>query len=444
MKSRRFTRRTFLMGAAMAAAGCATGSRIAKAAPSPNEKLNIAGIGVGGKGTSDIWPCRGHNVVALCDVDDVRAAESIRNFPNATYYKDFRVMLEKENIDAVTISTPDHTHAVAAMAAMQLGIHVYVQKPLTHTVAEARMLTEAARRYGVATQMGNQGHADEGVRQLCEVIWSGALGDITEVHCWTDRPIWPQGLVDPLAAEEVPAHMDWDLWLGPAPYRDYNAGYAPFAWRGWWDFGCGALGDMACHIMDPAYWALHLGAPTSVECVRQEGNTAQSAPTKSVIRYDFPEREADGRTWPAVTFYWYDGGELPERPEGIPAEEKLGDGDNGTLFIGSKGFMSCGTYGGNPRLHPEAENAAVVIPEPYIERVPDNSPYEDWFRACMGGPAACSNFDYSGPFSEIVLLGNIALRTGQRIEWDAANMQVTNLPEANALLTRDNREGWKI
>ncbi len=330
------------------------------------------------------------------------------------------------------------------MAAMQLGIHVYVQKPLTHTVAEARMLTEAARRYGVATQMGNQGHADEGVRQLCEVIWSGALGDITEVHCWTDRPIWPQGLVDPLAAEEVPAHLDWDLWLGPAPYRDYNAGYAPFAWRGWWDFGCGALGDMACHIMDPAYWALHLGAPTSVECVRQEGNTAQSAPTKSVIRYDFPKREADGRTWPALTFYWYDGGELPERPEGIPASEKLGDGDNGTLFIGSKGFMSCGTYGGNPRLHPEAENAAVVIPEPYIERVPDNSPYEDWFRACMGGPAACSNFDYSGPFSEIVLLGNIALRTGQRIEWDAANMQVTNLPEANALLTRDNREGWKI
>ncbi len=319
------TRRMFLAGSAAVVAGCATGKGKAPAVistKSPNEKVNLAAIGCGGKGRGDIenaFKVGTNNVVALCDVDSNRGADAFNRWPDAKQYKDYRKMLEEvKEIDAVTISTPDHVHAPAAMLAMSLGKHVYVQKPLTHNVQEARLLAAAAKEYGVITQMGNQGHSERGVRDLCEMIWDDVLGDVTEVHCWTNRPIWPQGLNRPDKTDEVPENLDWDLWLGPAPLRPFvnkhpDSGkdcYCPFVWRGWWDFGCGALGDMACHIMDPANWALSFGVPDSVECMKQEGMTDEMAPNKSVIRYTFPKRKstATGGKWkgkmlPPVTFY---------------------------------------------------------------------------------------------------------------------------------------------
>jgi predicted dehydrogenase len=451
MKKLKISRRSFLAGTAAAiATGCTTttkGKAPAKISTrSPNEVVNVAGIGCGGKGQSDIWGSKqaGANIVALCDVDQKTGEASFARFPDVPKYNDYRVMLEKQkDIDACTVSTPDHMHAMIAMACIKSGKHVYVQKPLTHSVEEARLLAEAAREYKVATQMGNQGHCGDGVRECCEMIWSGVIGDIHTTYTWTNRPIWPQGIPDPLPEEPVPPHMNWDVWIGGAPFRPYNHGYAPFNWRGWWDFGCGALGDMACHIMDPANWALKLGYPSSVECVMQENNNAQTGPTKSVIKYEFPKR---GKMGP-VTLYWYDGMEgnnPPPRPEGIPAETKIGDGDNGTLFIGTKGMICCGTYGEEPRLLPEELNQDFKKPDPTIERIPEEDPYIDWLRACKGGQPACSNFDYAGPFTEIVLLGNIALRTGKRIEWDGPNMCSTNCPEAAQYVKKQYREGWSL
>ncbi|MCE5308370.1 MAG: Gfo/Idh/MocA family oxidoreductase, partial [Acidobacteriales bacterium] len=314
----RFSRRYFFLGGAALAASNPLPARPASLKragyKSPNEKLNIAGIGVGGKGYGDVNACAlTENIVALCDADEVRAARTFERYPKAIRYKDFRQMLDKEKgIDAVIVSTPDHVHGIAAAWAIERGLHVYVQKPMTRTIWEARMLTELARKHGVATQMGNQGHSNEGARRLCEMIWAGEIGAVREVHAWTDRPIWPQGIDAPLPEEPVPSTLDWDVWLGPAPQRAYNKGYAPFKWRGWFDFGCGALGDMACHILDPVNWALRLGAPTSVECVKQEKRNSQTFPTKSIIRFEFPARA----NMPPVTLYWYDGGLMPPRPSG--------------------------------------------------------------------------------------------------------------------------------
>jgi len=450
MDRKKISRRTFLGGAAAAtvAAGCATVTRPQgpRRVP-PSEKLNVAAIGAGGKGESDIGSCASENVVALCDVDDRRAAKTFARFPNAKRYRDFRVMLEKEkSIDAVTISTPDHTHAVAAMMAMSLGKHVYVQKPMTHSIYEARMLTEAARKYKVATQLGNQGHSGDGVRRLCEMIWSGAIGPVREAHIWTNRPSWPQGIKRPTITDPVPETLDWDLWLGPAPYRPYvkihpDTGrecYCPFVWRGWWDFGCGALGDMACHIMDPAFWALKLTSPTSVEAVSEGGND-ETAPLWSIIRYEFPQRG----DMPPVTVIWYDGGKLPPRPEGIGPDVKLGEGDNGSLFIGDKGMATTGCYGDGSRLLPDSVMKDYKFPDPYIPRIP-GGPYRDWIQACKGGRPACSNFDYSGPLTEMVLLGNLAVRSGKKIQWDPKNLRVTNVPEANQYVRREYRSGWSL
>ncbi|HOE12112.1 MAG TPA: Gfo/Idh/MocA family oxidoreductase [bacterium] len=445
----KITRRLFLTGtAATALAGCATPARRPKLSKtgyrSPNEKLNIAGIGVGGKGSSDIDNCRSENIVALCDVDWVQGGPTFERYPKAKRYRDFRDMLEKEerNIDACTISTTDHVHAVAAMMAMKMGKHVYVQKPLTHTIYEARMLREAARKYGVATQMGNQGHSGDDVRKFCELIWSGIIGNVREVHAWTDRPIWPQGIPEPLPEEPIPDDKDinWDLWIGPAPYRPYNSKYAPFNWRGWWDFGTGALGDMGCHILDPANWALLLEYPISVECVSQEGKNKQTAPNKSIIRYEFPARESMA----PVTVYWYDGGNLPKRPKEIPEGIKLADGDNGSLFIGEKGVIAIGTYGGNPQIFPESLAKEYKEPEPLIPRAPGEDHARDWLQACMGGPPACSNFDYSGPFTEWVLLGNLCLRCEGKLLWDGPNMRVTNNSEANQYVRMKYRKGWHL
>jgi len=443
MSEKKVTRRWFIMSTAVLATGCATSKRAAAArviaAPrkvSANEKLNIAGIGVGGKGESDIKSLsQGSNIVALCDVDEVRAAETFKEFPNVKRYRDFRDMLDKEgnNIDAVTVSTPDNVHTVAAMAAMQLGKHVYVQKPLAHDIYEARMLTEAARKYKVATQMGNQGHAGEGVKRVCEWIWAGRIGQVREVYIWTNRPVWPQPVARPTDTPPIPETLDWNLWLGPAPERPYHPVYLPHNWRGWWDFGCGALGDMGCHIMDASYTALKLGYPTAVES-ESEGNTQESGPKWSIVRYEFPTRG----DMPPVKVTWYDGGKKPPRPEGISADEKLGDGDNGTLFIGNKGMLTCGEYSGSPRL--------VPYEKPDVPRTLPKSPghYEEWVLACKGGEPAGGNFDYAGPFSEMVLLGNLAIRTGKRIEWDGPNMKCTNLPEAEHYVKREYREGWHL
>jgi predicted dehydrogenase len=405
---------------------------------SANDKLNIAGVGAGGKGKSDISALAGrNNIVALCDVDDERAAETFNLHPDAPKYKDFRVMLEKEgkNIDAVTVSTPDHMHAIIAMTAMQLGKHVYVQKPLTHDIWEARQLQEMAKKYKVCTQMGNQGHAGEGVRRITEWLNAGVIGPVKTVICWTNRPVWPQGgLSRPTENPPVPATLDWDLWLGTAPERPYNKAYVPHNWRGWWDFGCGALGDMGCHIMDPAYTSLELGYPTSVEAT-SEGNMPESGPKTSTLKYEFPARGGK----PPVTFYWYDGGLTPKWPEGIPADAKLGDNDNcGTLFVGDKGMITCGTYGGEPRLVPYAK--------PDVPRTIEKSPghYLEWVEACKGGKPSGGNFDYAGPFTEMVLLGNIAIRVGQKIEYDPKEMKITNIPDANKYIKREYRTGWTI
>ena len=442
--SKRVSRRWFIMSSAAVAAGCATGSKSATAAKpvpatktvSPNEKLNVAAIGAGGKGSSDIQAVgQGNNVVALCDVDWKRAAEMFKRFPNARHYKDFRVMLDKEanNIDAVTVSTPDNTHAVAAMACMQLGKGVFVQKPLTHDIYEARMLTEAARKYKVATHMGNQGHQGEGVRRITEWVQSGYIGQVRKVHIWTNRPVWPQGMGRPTDTPPVPETLDWDLWLGPAPYRPYNPAYAPWSWRAWWDFGCGALGDMACHIMDPAFTSLNLGYPTSVEAT-SEGNNDETGPVSSVIHYEFPAR---GDMAP-VDVYWYDGGEKPPRPDSVAEDVKLGDGDNGSLFIGDKGMLTCGEYGGSPRPLPYHKPDVPKTIEKSIGH------YKEFVRAAKGGAPAGGNFDYAGPFTEMVLLGNLAIRTGERIEWDGPNMRCTNVPAANQMVKREYRPGWNL
>ena len=447
-KDNSISRRTFIFGTAVMAAGAATAKSrfpFSKRRIAANEKVHLAAVGSGGKGDSDIKGAQAagdNNVVALCDVDWNRAAGAFNDFPNATRYKDFRVMLEKEyhNIDAVTISTPDHMHAPAALMAMQLGKPVYVQKPLTHNVYEARRLAEAARKYGVATQMGNQGHSGEGVRRLCEWIWSGVIGDVREAHVWTNRPIWPQAIPRPKKVDKIPENLDWDLWLGVAPERPYNRCYAPFKWRGWWDFGCGALGDMACHIMDPSYTALKLKFPTSVEAV-QEGNNEETFPAWSIITYEFAARG----DMPPVKLIWYDGGKQPPRPEGAKEDEKLGDGDNGTLFVGDKGMLACGCYGGGPCLIPREKMADFDKPD---KTVPNSTGhYQEWIDSIKGVEppegALLKGFEYAGPFTEMVLLGNAAVACGQRIEYDAENMRITNVRSANKHLKRTYRRGWR-
>jgi hypothetical protein len=349
-------------------------------------------------------------------------------------------MLEKEdkNIDAVTVATPDHIHAVASMMAMKMGKHVYCEKPLTHSIYEARMLTEAARKYKVATQMGNGGRSDEGVRLICEWIWAGAIGPVREVHVWTDRPVWPQGIDRPEETSPVPSTLDWDLWLGPAPYRPHvgNETYYPFVWRGWWDFGTGALGDMACHFIDPAFWALNLGHPTSVRAMSTSVNS-ETAPSASVIEYEFPARQ----NMPPVKLTWYDGDLKPPLPAELEPGRSLRGG--GSLFVGDDGKLLCRGSGTSPRLIPESRMKAYERPPKTIPRI-EGGHHQDWLRACKDGKPACSNFDNAGPLTEMVLLGNVAVRAGRKIYWDGPNMRCTNLPEANQYLRREYRAGWTL
>lgn len=446
-----FSRRKFFF---LSAAGTVSGALVGCASQSgsvvslkragfrsPNEKLNVAAIGAGGKGFVDISGLQSENVVALCDIDWKNAAGAFKKWPDAKQYKDFRVMLEKEKIDAVNVTTADHTHAIAAAWAMQRGVHVYLQKPLTHNIWEGRKMLELSRKYGVATQMGNQGHSGDGTRKLCELIWSGAIGNVKEVHAWTNRPIWPQGIEKPHPAETVPDHLDWDLFTGPAPMRPFNKLYTPFKWRGWYDYGCGALGDMACHILDSAYWALNLRNPTSVECIKQEGRSTENFPNKSIVRWEFP---AVG-TRPAVTVYWYDGGWKPEMPAGLPADTKigqLGDGTNGSLFVGDRGIATTGMLGEGTRLLPDPLMLDYKFPEPTLTRSPGH--YNDFIRACKGGEPACSNFEYSVPLNEMVLLGSVAQRFDGKLEWDAEAGTFRNHDGANALVQRQPRAGWEL
>jgi len=409
----------------------------------PSEKLNIAGVGVGGMGGSNVNAASGENIVALCDVDDNYAAGTFKRYPKAKTYRDYRKMLDQQkDIDAVIVATPDHTHAVISMAAIKSGKNVYCQKPLTHCVYEARMLTEAARKAGVVTQMGNQGHSGEGIRLVCEWIWDGAIGAVREVHAWTNRPIWPQGLDRPEDTPAVPDTLDWDLWLGPAPERPYNPVYLPFSWRGWWDFGTGALGDMACHIIDPVFWALKLGYPSGVEACATEVNS-ESAPVASIVRYEFPERG----DMPPVKLTWYDGGMMPARPEELEPNRRMGDNEGGVLFVGDKGKLVCGCYGSSPRLIPETKMQEYQRPEKTIARVDgaEGGHERDWISACKEGRQPSSSFDYSGPLTETVVMGNLAIRcNGKKLDWDGLNMKVTNVDEANQYVRDQYRQGWSL
>ncbi len=461
---RRTNRRQFLKNAAVAGVGFWVAGRTARAASrSPNEKLGIACIGGGGKGRSDIEGCAGENIVAICDIDDDRAGPSYKKFPRAKRYRDFRRMLEEmdKEIDAVTVSTPDHQHAVAAMMAMKMGKHVYCQKPLTHDVYEARALTEAAAKYGVVTQMGNQGTASDGFREAVEVIRSGAIGAVREIHVWTNRPVWPQGTGALLGVGGVqnalregrgdtgfpkpPGHLDWDLWLGTAPMRRYwPKAYHPFAWRGWWDFGCGALGDMACHTANMAFMSCNLGFPTSIEAECSEYNP-ETFPMWSVVRFDFPARG----TQPPLTFTWYDGGN--DKPAWVNRKlAELAQGrkvsESGSLLVGDKGTLfSPNDYGAQYVLLPAGDFAGYKPPAPTLPRSPGH--YAEWLTAIKENKPTMpmSSFSYAGPFTETVLLGCVALRfPGRRLEWDGPNLKFTNVAEANNYVRREYRKGWEL
>jgi predicted dehydrogenase len=469
------TRRDFIKTSSVAASAFFIVPRhvLGKGFVAPSDKLNIAGIGVGGKGKSDLASFAKSpnvNIVALVDVDDRQAVTSRENFPKAKYYKDFREMLNKEknNIDACSISTPDNTHAVATLAAMQLGKHVYTQKPLTHDIYEARILTQAAKKYKVITQMGNQGGSGNGVRRMKEIYNSGVIGEVHKVLAWTNRPVWPQAVptdnVDP-----IPKELDFDLWLGPAAKVAYNKELLPWNWRGWWPYGTGALGDMACHIMDPVYRILPILYPVSVECsvagtwtftLREKDHNPDWTPFSSSIHLDYPRNDGKGN----IKVSWYDGGILPELPEELLPGESFGNSDGGVLFIGDKGKLMADCYGANPRLLPLKKNETLNIPET-IKRVPNEDHYLNWVDACIAGYGkgeTSSPFEYAGPFTESILIGNLALRswmlrdnpTGlktvdkyngrKKLFWDAANMKVTNYDLANQFVKREYRNGWDL
>lgn len=433
-------RRQFLQSTGIAGVGFWVGTAAAdekaEKSPSPNEKLDIAIIGAGGKGADNLGNVSSENIVALCDPDENRARGAFGRYPKAKQYKDFRRMFDDmaQKIDAVVVSTPDHMHAPASVMAMKLGKHVYCEKPLTHSIHEARVMREVAAQQKVATQMGNQGHSNRGARRAVEVVRAGAIGPVREVHAWTNRPIWPQGIDRPTATPSVPNNMDWYLWLGVAQDRPYHPSYAPFNWRGWWDFGTGALGDMACHILDMAFWSLELENPTAIEAEVSDMH-AESPPKWAIIRYEFPARG----DLPPCKFTWYDGNKKP--PQELVAGEKLPSG--GSILVGEKGTMFVpDDYGARFILLPKERFADYKGPEESIPRSPGH--HREWLNACKGGPAAMSNFDYASRLTETVLLGNLAVRTGKRIEWDAKNMRVTNYPDANQYVRREYRKGWSL
>ena len=471
------SRRSFIKTAGLAAAGFMIVPRHVLGGTgftAPSDRLQVAGVGVGGKGQSNIaniYKGGKADIAFLCDVDDRRAATTVKNFPAAKYYKDYREMLDRDgkNIDAVVVSTPDHNHALIAMAAMQLGKHVYVEKPLTHDIYEARKLTEAAQQYKVVTQMGNQGASGDGVRQLQDWVDGGVIGKVKDVYCWTDRPSWPQGILWPGTSGQVPPELDWDLWLGSAPYRPYVDKLVPFNWRGWWDFGTGALGDMGAHLIEPPFRILDLDTPTQVECSVgsiyvdefKRGYFPDSAPPSSHVILTFQKTK---KTKDDLQIHWMDGGIKPGRPEELAANEPFGP--NGVLFEGTKGKMMCDVYGANPRLLPLSRSNEVKVKQS-VARVPGgvDGHYWSWVEACIAGYGKMnlsSPFEVAGPLTETLLIANLAIRgtdiqkptaDGKRFTypgrdikllWDKESLRVTNFDDVNQFVKRTYRQGWSL
>lgn len=473
----RQSRRDFISKTGLAIAGVTIVPRHVlggKGFVAPSDKLVVAGVGVGGKGRGDINNF--HNsgkaeIGYLCDVDDRMAQESREKYPKAKYYHDWRELFDRESahFDAVSVSTPDHNHAIIAMGAMQLGKHVYVQKPMTHDIYEARKLTEAAARYKVVTQMGNQGASGDGVRQLREWYDAGLIGDVHTVYTWTNRPVWPQGIPWPSQSAPTPDGLNWDLWLGTAPYKEYVEGLVPRSWRGWWDYGTGALGDLGCHLLEAPFAVLGLKYPTDVQATvgsvytdfGTRGYFADSCPPSSYATLTFPKTE---RTQGEVKLHWMDGGIKPARPDELEPDEIMGDGNSGILFVGTKGKMMASEYAANPRLIPVSRTAEVQVPQRY-ERVKDGAAghYAQWVEGAIAGYGKAqlsAPFELSGPLTETVLMANLAIRvadipharvnrpgfdypgSNKVLRWDAQNMRITNHDEANQFVKREYRQGW--
>jgi predicted dehydrogenase len=447
-----FSRRDFVKKTAALAAAAGTISIVPRhvlGGPRqipPSEKMNVAGVGIGGMGGANLQNLQGENIVALCDVDPENyAAHTIKRYPKAKVYVDFREMLDKQkDIDGVVVGTPDHTHAAISMAAIRAGKHVYCQKPLTHDVYEARMLAQAAKEAKVATQMGIQGHSMEGIRLVCEWIWAGLIGEVREVDAWCSLTYYPWGHAGwssswsdrPKETPPLPAGMNWDLWIGPAAMRPYHRAYHPATWRCFWDFGCGMMGDRGAHTLDPVFMAMKLGAPTTIEATSC-GNTPEVHPLSAIVTFKFPARG----DLPPLKLTWYEG-TRPPRPDDLEDGRQV-PGEGGVFFKGSKGTIMAGVYGESPRIIPEAKMQAAKRPERTLPRV-QGSHEQDWVRACKTGQPAGADFTYSGPLTEVCLLGNIAKRVDARITWDAENLKVTNLPEANRYVRTERRKGWEL
>ena len=472
------TRRSFIKSAAVASAAFMIVPRHVlggKGFIAPSDRLIIAGVGVGGKGKSDIasfYRSGKADIGFLCDVDTRRAADSVKAFPKAKFYKDWREMFDKEskNFDAVSVSTPDHNHAIITLAAMQAGKHVYVQKPLTHDIYEARALTEAAKKYKVVTQMGNQGASNDGPRQMREWYDAGLIGDVHTVYAWTDRPVWPQGIPWSQNKAEVPKELDWDLWLGTAPFKDYVNKLVPFNWRGWWDYGTGALGDMGCHLLEAPFSVLDLKYASEVQASVgsvyvdefKRGYFPDSCPPSSHVTLKFPKTN---KTKGDVTVHWMDGGIQPTRPDELAANETFGDGGNGTLFIGTKGKMMASTYGADARLLPLSRNKDIKVAEKFARvKGASDGHYAQWVEASIAGygkQKLSSPFEIAGPLTEALLIANLAIRgvdiqakndkgkiiyPGKNIKllWDNDKMRVTNFDDVNQFVKREYRRGWTL
>ncbi len=437
------TRRAFLSTAGSATAGfllagCRTPSRPAGRRASPNGKLNLGVIGVAGRGGENLRGVAGQNIVALCDVDSQKLDGAAKQFPAAAKYSDFRRVLDRPDLDAVVVSTPDHNHAVIAISALESGRHVYCEKPLTHTVSEARRVAEVARRTGLVTQLGNQIHSGSNYRRVVELIQSGAIGEVREAHHWVDGSWDVRRRPEP---DPVPAHLDWELWLGPVTWRDYSEQYVPFNWRRWWHFGGGTLSDFCCHHIDLSVWALALGLPTRVEAIGQPAD-AECAPPKVTVQYEFPARRVGqwGRGGPTdlppVKLTWYHGGARPPQF----ARGLLPKWSDGSLFVGSRGMLLA-NYD-RYRLLPEKEFEGFQPPEKWIAESPGH--HEEWIRAIQGGPANLCPFTYGARLTEIGLLGNVAHRTGQPLEWDPRRMRAAHCPAADRFIHHEYRAGWRI
>jgi len=418
------------------------GSKVGKIAPS--DKLNIAGIGIGGRGFDVLKNMATENIIALCDVDWKYSDKCFNSFPKAKRYWDWRKMFDEigKTIDAVVIATPDHTHAIIAANAITLGKHVYCEQPLTHSVYESRLLTKLAEKYNVATQMGNQGSSGNDVRTICEWIWNGEIGEVKKVEAFTDRPIWPQGLNRPKQGTLVPDTLNWDLFIGPAPMRPYHETYTPWNWRGWWNFGTGAWGDMACHILHPVFKALKLKYP-----IKAQGSStslmADCTPNAEMVRIVFPERQAGGKIkFPEVEVIWYDGGLQPLKPQGWPAGKNMNNAGGGVLFHGTRDTLICGCYGKGPWL---LSGRVPDVPKT-LHRITEEKHELDWVRACKESPQnsveTSSPFSEAGPFNEMVVMGTLAVRLqglNRELEWDGKNMRFTNIPDEEIKICTEDR-----